>query len=118
MCGNLNGWRYVMAEDSSIFSFFPDPNQSANFMALAGIVCFGFALEGLRFKRSLNMVGFVASGMCLFSLILSLSGTGLSLLSWTHTDCHRTVSSSQVCLLFELWCASVVVDFHCCVCVR
>ena len=48
-------------------------------MAVAGLVCFGFALEGLRFKRSLNLVGFVASGMCLFSLILSLSGTGVFL---------------------------------------
>lgn len=77
--GNLNGMRYPMAEDSPIFSFFPNRNQTANFMAVAGVVSFGFALEGLRFKRSLHIVGFIASGGCLFALILGLSRAGMFL---------------------------------------
>lgn len=77
--GNLNEMRYAMAEDSPIFSFFPNRNQTANFMTVAGVVSFGFALEGLRQKRSLHIVGFIASGLCLFALILGLSRAGMFL---------------------------------------
>ncbi len=75
--GNLNDMRYVMAEEAQIFSFFPNRNQNANFLSIAGVVSFGFALEGLRQKRSLHMIGFVASGLCLFALILGLSRAGM-----------------------------------------
>ncbi len=77
--GNLHGLRYPGAEDSRTFSFFPNRNQTANFLAIGGIVSFGFAMEGLRGRKAIHLIGLLASGLCLGALLLGASRAGLLL---------------------------------------
>ncbi len=77
--GNLHGLRYPGAEDSAAFSFFPNRNQTANFLALGGVVTFAFTMEGLRGRKVLHLVGVLSSLLCLMALIVSLGRSGVLL---------------------------------------
>jgi O-antigen ligase len=77
--GNLNHIRYPGAEESTAFSFFPNRNQTSNILAIGGVVAFGYAMEGLRERRLLNLSGFLATALCLVALILGISRTGVFL---------------------------------------
>lgn len=76
---NLHDLRYPGAEDSTTFSFFPNRNQTANFLVLGGVVGFAFAMEGLQGRRLLHLTGVVSSSLCAFALILGVSRAGLLL---------------------------------------
>jgi tetratricopeptide (TPR) repeat protein len=89
VCGNLVGARYPGAEEAGVFSFFPSPHQTANFLLLGGIATFGYAMEGVRTSDPLPLVGVPASALCLGGLfligspvvaLLYFAGSGLWLL--------------------------------------
>lgn len=77
--GNLTGARYPGAEDATAFSFFPNRNQTANFLALGGIATFAYAMEGFRSRSILPLVGIPASALCLVGLVLGVSRAGVLL---------------------------------------
>lgn len=77
--GNFYGVRYPGAEDSQVFSFFPNRNQTANFLALAGVVGFAFSIEGLRVRKLIYLVGVLASLTCLAALTLCACRAGVLL---------------------------------------
>lgn len=77
--GNLSGWRYPGAEGSQVFSFFPNRNQTSNFLAIGGVVAFGYAMEGLRGRKLLHLSGFLATALCLGALVMGFSRAGVFL---------------------------------------
>lgn len=77
--GNLTSARYPGAEDATAFSYFPNRNQTANFLALAGVVGFGYAMEGLRTRKLVHLAGLLATGLCLYALVLGVSRAGVIL---------------------------------------
>ena len=90
VCGNLLGARYPGAEESGAFSFFPSPQQTANFLLMGGIATFAYAMEGVRTRNPLPLVGVPASALCLGGLflvgspvvaLLYFAGNGLWLLA-------------------------------------
>ena len=70
VCGNLVGARYPGAEEAVVFSFFPNPSQTANFLLLGGITTFAYAMEGIRTRDPLPLIGVPASALCLGGLFL------------------------------------------------
>jgi tetratricopeptide (TPR) repeat protein len=77
--GNLTGARYPGAEEATAFSFFPNRNQTANFLALGGVTTFAYAMEGFRSRSVLPLVGIPASALCLAGLVLGVSRAGVLL---------------------------------------
>jgi len=77
--GNLVDARYPGAEDATAFSFFPNRNQTANFLALGGVATFAYAMEGVRSRTLLPLVGVPASALCLAGLVLGVSRAGVML---------------------------------------
>jgi O-antigen ligase len=77
--GNLVGARYPGAEEATAFSFFPNRNQTANFLALGGVATFAYAMEGLRSRTVMPLVGVPASALCLVALVLGVSRAGVLL---------------------------------------
>jgi|GEM_PF-359156 len=77
--GNLYGLRYPGAENATAFSFFPNRNQTSNLIAIGGVLTFGYAMEGLRGRRLIQVVGLVASTLCLVALVHGVSRAGLLL---------------------------------------
>jgi O-antigen ligase len=77
--GNLTGARYPGAEDATAFSFFPNRNQTANFLALGGVATFAYAMEGFRSRSVLPLVGIPSSALCLAGLVLGVSRAGVLL---------------------------------------
>jgi len=116
--GNQANFRYPGAADATAFSFFPNRNQTANFLALGGVAAFGFAMEGLRSRKLAHFVGLAATCLCLFALILSVSRAGillyfLGLLIWFVFRIRRTkvsvfakVGFPLVLLLFSVFLTS------------
>ena len=89
VCGNLVGARYPGAEEAGVYSFSPSPHQTANFLLLGGIATFAYAMEGVRTRDPLPLVGVPASALCLGGLfllgspvvaLLYFAGSGLWLL--------------------------------------
>jgi tetratricopeptide (TPR) repeat protein len=70
VCGNLVGARYPGAEEAGVFSFFPSPHQTANFLLLGGLATFAYAMEGIRTRDPLPLIGVPASALCLGGLFL------------------------------------------------
>ena len=68
--GNLVDARYPGAEESGVFSFFPSPAQTANLLLLGGIATFAYAMEGVRTRNLLPLVGVPASALCFGGLFL------------------------------------------------
>jgi len=79
MWGHLLGSRYPGAEGATAFSFFPNRNQTANFLALGGVATFAYAMDGLRSRTVLPLVGAPASALCLAGLALEGSRAGVLL---------------------------------------
>lgn len=77
--GNLYGVRYPGAESATAFSFFPNRNQTANFLALGGVASFAYAMEGIRRRIVLPLVGVPCSALCLAGLVLGVSRAGVLL---------------------------------------
>jgi hypothetical protein len=77
--GNLMGLHYPGADEAGTFSFFPDRNQTANFLALGGVVTFAYAMEAVRLGKLFPLIGALASGLCLVALVLSESRVGVVL---------------------------------------
>ena len=68
--GNLVGARYPGVEEAEAFSFFPSPHQTANLLLLGGIVTFAYAMEGMRTRNPIPLLGILASALCLGGLFL------------------------------------------------
>lgn len=77
--GNLTGAKYPGAEDSTVFTFFPNRNQTANFLAVGGVAAFAYAMCALRTRRFLPLAGLIASGICFFALVWGISRAGVFL---------------------------------------
>ncbi len=101
--GDLYGWRYPGAKDATAFSFFPNRNQTSNFIAIGGVLAFGYAMEGIRGRRLTHMVGLLASLLSLVALVYGVSRVGVWLYFggislWFVFSLRRTVVS----LLFKV----------------
>ena len=79
VAGNLLGWRYPGAESATAFSFFPNRNQTSDFIAIGGVLTFGYAMEGVRRRKLMQLVGFAASVLCLVALVYGVSRAGVLL---------------------------------------
>jgi O-antigen ligase/tetratricopeptide (TPR) repeat protein len=77
--GNLYDWRYPGAESATAFSFFQNRNQTADFIAIGGVLTFGFAMEGLRGRKVTHLAGLLASVLCLGALVYGVSRAGVLL---------------------------------------
>lgn len=77
--GNLTSARYLAAEDATAFSFFPNRNQTANFLVIGGIATFAYAMEALRNRTVIQLIGTMASILCLVGLVLGVSRAGVLL---------------------------------------
>lgn len=77
--GNLVGARYPGAESATAFSFFPNRNQTANFLALGGVATFAYAMEGIRTRALKPLIGVPATALCLAGLVLGVSRAGVAL---------------------------------------
>ncbi|PXA05527.1 hypothetical protein DDZ13_01250 [Coraliomargarita sinensis] len=77
--GNMSGAKYPSAEDSTVFSFFPNRNQTANFLAVGGVVAFGYAMCALRSRRLTPILGVIVSGLCFLALVWGISRAGVLL---------------------------------------
>lgn len=77
--GNASGAKYPSGENSPVFSFFPDRNQTANFLAVGGVAAFGYAMSVLRTRQLLPLVGLVVSSLCFLALVWGISLAGLLL---------------------------------------
>ena len=79
LLGNLYGWRYPGAKDATAFSFFPNRNQTADFIAIGGVLAFAYAMEGVRGRKLTHLLGFVASVLSLGALVHGVSRAGVML---------------------------------------
>jgi O-antigen ligase len=77
--GDLYGVHYPGTGDARVFTFFPDSNQTANVLAIAGVVGFAFAVEGLKGRKVIHLLGVVSTALCLVALTMSASRFGLLL---------------------------------------
>ena len=77
--GNLFGWRYPGTEGAQIFTFFPNRNQTANLLAVSGVLSFGFAMEGLKKRELPHLVGLLSSVLVVAALMMCLSRAGIVL---------------------------------------
>lgn len=77
--GNVTGAKYPSAENSNVFTFFPNRNQTANFLAVGGVAAFAYAMSALRSRRLSPLIGVIASGACFFALLWGISRAGVLL---------------------------------------
>jgi len=77
--GNMTGLKYPSAGNSTVFSFFPNRNQTANFLAVGGVAAFGYAMCALRTRRLLPIIGFVVAGVAFLALVWGVSRAGVLL---------------------------------------
>jgi O-antigen ligase len=77
--GNLLGLRYPGARGASAFSFFPDSEQTSIFIAIGGIIAFGYAMEGIRGRNLSHLVGLVATVLALIALIYGASQASIAI---------------------------------------
>ena len=96
--GNVCNWRYPGAESATAFSFFPNRNQTSNFIAIGGVVAFGYGMEGLRGRKLVHLVGLLASVLSLVALVHGVSRAGVLLyfggiLLWFLFSLRRTAVS-------------------------
>lgn len=78
--GNQIGARYPGAETAGVFSFFPDPQHTANFLAVGGVAAFGYFMSGLGTRKLLPVLGFLAASLCFLALGWNVSRSGAVLL--------------------------------------
>lgn len=78
--GNISGARYPAAGNSPNFSFFPNRNQTANFLAVGGLAAFGYAMCALRTRRLLPLVGLIVSPLTFLALLWGASRAGVILI--------------------------------------
>lgn len=79
LLGNMYWWRYPGAKDATAFTFFPNRNQTSDFIAIGGVLAFGYAMEGLRGKKLSHVVGLLASVASLAALVYGVSRAGVLL---------------------------------------
>ncbi|MDG1241353.1 MAG: O-antigen ligase family protein [Opitutae bacterium] len=96
--GNLYDWRYPGSQDLTSFSFFPNRNQTADFIAIGGVFAFGYSMQGLSVKKWSHVVGLVASLLALLALIYAVSLAGIILyfsgiFLWFIFTLRRTAAS-------------------------
>ena len=116
IAGNTFGWRYPGAGSATAFSFFPDSDQTSHFIAIGGVVAFGYGVEGLRVRKLMHLVGLLAAALALFALVHSVSRTGVFLflggvLLWYLFSLRR----AEVSRIFKLGLPAVVLIFGYCI---
>lgn len=67
--GNYQGFRYPGSETAEFFSFFPDPQQTATFLAIGGVVALGYAMTALGTRQVLPVLGMVTLLVCCVALV-------------------------------------------------
>lgn len=78
--GNQIGAHYPGAGTAGVFSFFPDPQHTANFLAVGGVVAFGYFMSGVGTRKLLPLVGFFTVTLCFLALGWGVSRSGAVLL--------------------------------------
>ncbi len=74
--GNQNGVYFPGTEATGVFSFFPEWNQTAAFLAVAGVASFAFAVKEFKSRTLASIVGFVAAVLCLCAVTVGVPRVG------------------------------------------
>lgn len=77
--GTLNRWGLVALDSKSGFSFFMEPDITANFLALGGLGCACYGLRGVRKRKLVNLFCMLVSVICVTALFVGQVGAGLML---------------------------------------
>lgn len=80
--GYMNSIKYVFASDAQCFTFFPNKNQTSNFLAMGGVVLFGTTMEYIYQRRKFKLIallGIAGLFVVFFAIIFTLSRAGLLL---------------------------------------
>lgn len=77
--GNITGAKYPAAEGSTVFSFFPNRNQTANFLAVGGLAAFGYGMCALGSRQLLPLIGVVVAALSFIALVWGVSRAGVLL---------------------------------------
>ena len=78
--GDANELKYFASDDSEVFTFFKQPEQTVNFLVLGGVAAFGFLMSSFRGRQFAPLVGFVTAGLCFIALIRLESRLGVLLM--------------------------------------
>ncbi len=78
--GNYHELTNFQLADASDSGFFASSVQQGSFFALSGVIGFGFALEGLRSRKLMHLVGVFSFVFCLLALLMSGAVAGFLLL--------------------------------------
>lgn len=74
--GNQSGVYFPGTEATGVFSFFPEWNQTAAFLAMAGVVCFTFAVKEFQSRTLASVGGFLAAALCLSAVTIGVPRLG------------------------------------------
>lgn len=94
--GHYYGWRYLFAKEASVFSFFPNRNQSSHILCLSGLVSFGLFIKAFHKKRNrFALISVLNTIIIFFALVFSLSRASLilfffGLVLWLALQAIRT----------------------------
>lgn len=78
--GNHQGVLYPAAGEVGVFSFFPDPRQTVNWLVVAGVAAFGYFMTAFGTRQLLPILGLVAVLLCAFTVTWNFPGTSGGLL--------------------------------------
>ena len=79
LVGNLLGGRDAGAESATAFSSFLNRNQTFDLIVIGGVLTLGYAMEGVKGRKLIQLIGFVAAFSCLAALIYGVSRVGVLL---------------------------------------
>ena len=80
LIGNALHCKYFFAPSSTVFSYFPNRNQTSTTFCMAAITAFGLSMYGFRYKRLRRaLLSFFALIFLFVALLLSISRGGILL---------------------------------------
>ncbi len=96
ICGHYYGLRYPFAKEATVFSFFPNRNQSSHVLCLSALVSFGLFVKAFNRKRNrFALISLINTILIFFALVFSLSRASLiffflGLLLWLGLQSIKT----------------------------
>lgn len=78
LLGNYFSWSYPFAKEATVFSFFPNRNQTSHVLCLSAFISFCLFIKGLHKKQNrFALLALSASIIAFFALIYALSRASL-----------------------------------------
>lgn len=116
ICGHYYGFRYPFSKEATVFSFFPNRNQSSHILCLSALVSFGLFVKAFNRKRNrFALISLINTILIFFALVFSLSRASLiffffGLLLWLGFQSIRTTQLIKLryllpilIILISLW---------------